>query len=122
MIPPIFATLSANAGVTAIIGAGNNCRCYPFGYAKQGTTIPYVTWNTVSGVPENKLLSGSFFDKLRVQLDCWSNLDSQALALAQAVRTSLESVSCMVSVNPTDRDPDTNLYRYSMDFEFQINR
>ena len=122
MIPPIFATLSANAGVTAIIGAGDNCRCYPFGFAKQGTVIPYVTWMKVSGQPLNRLSKGGFTDRIRAQVDCWAADSAGALALARAVRTALETTSCMVSLNLTERDVETRLYRYSMDFEFQVNR
>ena len=122
MIPPIFATLSNDATVTAIIGSGNACKCYPFGYAPQGTSVPYVSWLTVSGTPENKLLGGSFCDVMRVQVDCWSNSGTQALALAEAVRTSIESIGYMVSLNPVDKDTETKLIRYSMDFELIVNR
>lgn len=122
MIPPIFTTLSVAAPVTAIIGAGNACRCYPFGFAPQGTQIPYVTWTTVSGLPMNKLTQGSFCDAMRAQVDCWSSSGAGALALADAVRAALEPVGVCVSLNLNEKDAETQIYRYSMDFEFIVNR
>jgi len=122
MIPPIFATLSVNAGVTALIGSGDNCRCYPFGIAPVGTVIPYVTWYTVAGEPENKLTQGAFCDRLRCQVDCWANTGAASLALAQAVRSALEPISVMTSINLTEKDEETRIYRFSMDFEFIVNR
>ena len=118
MIPPIFPTLSADAGVTALIGSGNNCRCYPFGFAPQGTQIPYVTWQSISGLPLNKLTSGAFCDTLRTQVDCWASTGAGALDLAEAVRSALEPVGVCVSINLAERDTETQIYRYSMDFEF----
>jgi hypothetical protein len=120
MIPPVFATLSVNVDVTDLIDAGTSCRCYPFGFAPQGTTIPYVSWDTISGEPLNRLSSGSFVDRLGARIDCWSNTDAQALEVADAVRTALESVGNMVSDNPSDRDEQTGLVRYSMTFEFFV--
>jgi hypothetical protein len=120
MIPPIFATLSADSATTAIIGAGDDCRCYPFDFVPQGSAVPYVSWTTVSGEMVNKLTSGTFIDKLTARVDCWSNDDSQALELAESVRTALEYVGYMVFDNPSDRDEQTRLYRYSMNFEFFV--
>jgi hypothetical protein len=117
MIPPIFATLSAAAPVTALIGS-NPCRCYPFGQAPQGTVIPYVTWQTISGTPTNKLTQGSFYDSMRAQIDCWAATGSAAIALAEVVRTALEPVGVCVSLNLNEKDAETGIYRYSMDFEF----
>jgi hypothetical protein len=122
MIPPIFATLSVAAPVTALIGSGNSCRCYPSGFAPQGTLIPYVTYQTISGLPLNKLTQGSFCDTMRAQVDCWGATGAAALALAQVVRTALEPVGMCVSLNLNDRDDETRTYRYSMDFEFIVNR
>ena len=118
MIPPIFATLSVDATVAAIIGAGNNCRCYPYDFAPQSTVVPYVSWNTLNVEPLLKLTFGSFIDKLAARVECWSNDAAQALVLAEAVRTSLENVGYMVNDNPADRDEETGLLKYSMTFEF----
>ena len=120
MIPPIFATLSVDATVTAIIGAGNDCRCYPFDYVPQGSAVPYVSWTTVSGEMVNKLTVGTFIDRLNARVDCWSNDAEQSLELAEAVRTALETVGYMVADNTADRDEKTRLVRYSMNFEFFV--
>lgn len=118
MIPPIYPTLSASAPVTALIGSGSACRCYPFAEAPVGVSSPYVTWQLVSGLPTSKLAGGSVFDNLRVQVDCWATTGKSTANLAEAVRVALEAVSVCVSINLTERDQETKLYRYSMDFEF----
>lgn len=118
MNPPVYETLKAAPAVTALIGSGDNCRAYPFGFAPQGVQIPYVTWTLVSGQPTNRLTGLSAADNLRVQVDCWGATGKAALQVAEAVRTALESVSHCVSVNLSERDEETRTFRHSMDFEF----
>lgn len=54
MYPPVAATLIASAAAKALIGS-NPVRVYAAGEAPQPPTLPYVTWQTISGIPENYL-------------------------------------------------------------------
>lgn len=62
MYAPIFALLSANAGVTALLGT-SPCRAYPFGNAPDQVTKPYITWQTIGGNPENYLKDSPNIDR-----------------------------------------------------------
>lgn len=128
MIPPIFPILSANSAVTALVGAGVNCRVYPFGEGPSPAAYPYVTWQLVAGTPEQYLGDRPDIDDVRVQIDCWGDGRvgqggaRSVNAVADAVRNALEPHGYMVDFGSTERDPDTVSYRYRMDFEFWTHR
>jgi hypothetical protein len=53
----------------------------------------------------------------RYQFDCWSDTKSGAVALAESARAALRNLtSVFIGRNPSDYDPETKLYRESMDF------
>ena len=121
MFPATFATLAANAGVTAIFGS-SPCRIYPQGEAPQAPTLPYAVQQLVGGAPENYLESRANIDSARVQFDVYAASASAARAGASAIRTALEGMGYLVSFNTDGRDPDTNNARYSFDMEFYTAR
>jgi hypothetical protein len=125
-MPPLFQVLSTDAGVTALLGAGGNCRVYDAGEAPEGVTYPYATWQIISGSPENYLGDRPNIDQIRVQLDCWSSPKGGSLTnasnVADAIRYALESRGHQVDFGSTERDADTGSYRYRMDFDFWIPR
>lgn len=121
MIPPVFAILSATTAVTALLGSAP-CRVYPYGAATQQPTYPYATWTIISGSPENLITGAPGIDQMSVQVDIWARTDASARAVMVAVRDALEPVSTMTRFGSTERESATEAYRYSMDFDFWVDR
>ena len=127
MIAPVFPLLSANSAVTDIVGT-NPVRVYPAGNIPQSATsdpnanIPCVTWQTISGMPENMLADRPVVDNQRIQIDCWALTFGQANSLGDAVQAALELNGYCVSINGHDFDSDTKRYRTSFDWSFWTQR
>lgn len=121
MIAPVFPLLSGAAAVTSLIGS-SPVRAYGFGDAPMEPTYPYVTWQLVAGTPAAELSNAPTVDAHRVQVDCWGATQASVLAVAEAVRDALEAGADMVFFGNGLRDPETQAYRYTMDFQFWKNR
>lgn len=117
MLPPVFQTLKASPAVKDIVGT-NPPRIYRHGDAPQNTERPYITWQLVSGVPENNLSDPPPVDRQSVQVDCWHQTDSGIELLADAVRDAIEPVAHMTGALIDAREPETKLYRISLAFDF----
>lgn len=117
MIPPVYQTLAASSAVTTIVGQ----RIHGSGYSTQDTSQPYIVWQVISTAPENTLSCTPDSDDIRVQVDCYARSESQARALATAVRDALEEPSYMLMAW-NDYEKDTSLYRWSMDFGWILDR
>lgn len=118
---PVFATLSASAAVKALIGS-SPVRCYPAGEAPQGVTLPYATYQQVTGSPENYLGTTPDADGSTVQIDVYGATVSSARAAMAVIRDALEPVAYVVAVREMGRDPETNNVRLSMDVDWITNR
>ena len=114
MLPPIFEWLKTSA-VQDIIGTPP--RAYRHGSAPQDTTRPYVTWQLITGIPDNTLSELPDVDRLSVQVDCWHQTDAGIEVLATAVRNAIEPFGHMTAINLNQREPDTKLYRISLQFD-----
>jgi len=121
MFPEIYEVLAANTDVTDLIGT-TPCRCYPFGEAPQGVARPYVTWQIVSGMPNNNLDSVPTIDMFSVQIDCWAETGTGSRVLAAAVRDAIETRSNITAWRGEDRDKETHYYRYSFDADWFVKR
>lgn len=118
MIPTIFPLIN---GTVAQLGA-NPCRFYPHGQAPQGITLPYATYQIIAATPENYLNEAPDIDNTLIQVDVWASSALSASQTADAIRDALESHAHMTGFGGTARDPDTQHYRYRMDFSFWIPR
>ena len=107
----------AASAVTAIVGS----RIYQ-SIVPQEITQPYVVWSVVTSAPGNNLSDPPEYDDQRIQIDCWSTSQSQCRALAKAVRDAIEAQTHIVYGPWTDYEPDTKLFRWSMDAEYWQNR
>jgi len=121
MYPPIFATCAAVPAVTALIGT-SPVRLYPFGDAPQAVAMPYVTWQLVSGIPENYISQTPDIDRFGLQIDCWANTASAARSVAMALRDAIEPHAHIVAWRGESRDNDTLHYRYSFDVDWFVSR
>jgi len=100
-------------------------RIAPFGEQEQDVSplpLPYLVWQTISGIPENYLDDLPDMDKTRVQIDVWAATGAQAEAIAQSVRDALEPGAYMISFGNTTRDPETRAFRFGLDFDFLTPR
>lgn len=122
MMPPVFEALSASTDLKAKIGTPPNMRLYPFGEADQNTIKPYVTWQLITGVPENYLGQLPDADSSRVQINILGATQASASQTAQAVRDAIELHAYVLNYGDTGRDPETKNYGYILDVSFQESR
>lgn len=120
MIPPIYQWLNV-AAVNALAGT----RLYPFGDAGDSPVYPYVTWFFPTIGAENLLAEAPTIDRFRVQIDCWAqgvNGQQNALDLAQAVRTVMDTHGHQQVRIDHPIDPDTKSYRIQLDYDVWHHR
>lgn len=118
MIPPILRFVSENPECVVLFGN----RVEPFGFVFDGSVVPYATWQTISGEPFNTLSCEATMERHRIQFDVWHNTQ---VGLAQAVKvliSAMEGKGYVVSFNQSGRDGPTELYFYSFDAEFLLER
>jgi|SRR6187431_525296 len=121
MLPPIFEICAASPAITDLIGT-DPVRLFPFGEAPASVERPYVVWQTVSGSPENYLGTLPDADSYTVQVDVYGVDGADVLAVARAIRDTVEPDAYVTSWGITNRDFPTNLYRYSFTVDFMVRR
>lgn len=122
-LPPIFSTLQASADVRAIVGR----RVYRHGAAPQDLDLgkPYVTWQLISGVPENQLSGTPTTDRDTVQVNCWyPDLGGErgVETLSQAVRDAIEPHALLTSIPIDQQEPETKRYWIALQFDWFHDR
>jgi hypothetical protein len=120
MLPPIYTTLQASATVRSLLGA--RPRVYRFGEAPQDKAKPYVVWQVISGLPENTLGELPSIDRDSIQVDVYAKEDAECEEVARAVRDRMEEVTYMTAFRSPPREPETRLFRISMDFDYWLPR
>lgn len=88
----IYNLLSNTAGITAIVGSGNNCRIYPL-VANQNYDIPCIVFSEISTTPNATKSGVSTMDESLYQLDIMASTRANAETLANLVRTALDYAS-----------------------------
>lgn len=116
-MPPLFATCAANAGVTALLGAGPT-RLYPFGEAPEHVAKPYAVYQVLNGVPENYLGEPPDIDQWNIQIDIYADSVSSADNALKAFRRALETVCHVTRLGGTGTDTSTQLKHTSLDISW----
>lgn len=99
----LFDLLKADAGVSALVGAGAAARVYPL-LAPAEVETPYVTWQRIASEPTDVIGRGNTL-RVSVQVDCWARTFDEALALSEAVRGAIEgSQGAIRGAMETDTD------------------
>lgn len=105
---------------TTLKGLVSN-RCYPL-TAPDNTKGDYITYQQISGVPENGL-EGPVLTNYRYQVDAYSATYAGAKALVVAIKTAMAASAISEGQAPlilSERDlpfeSQPQLYRVSMDF------
>lgn len=118
MLPKVFELLAASPSVLALVGGTvAELRVFRHGEAGHGVQRPYVTWSAPGGAPENAF-DGACADNFRVQVDCWSDDDTEIETLAKAVRSAIEPAAHCVGYIADERNFETQRYRIGMAFDF----
>ncbi len=121
MFPGVFQQLKSSQAVKDIVGV-NPPRIYRHGSAPQDTSRPYITWEVISGVPDNNLSDLPPSDRITVQVDVWHQTDSGVEALAIAARDAIEPIAHMTGIPINLREPETRLYRIGLQFDWILSR
>lgn len=115
--PTVYALLNV-AGVNAQVGS----RIYGFGEAPQSPTYPYITWEIISGVPNNYTGQAPVVDRYRVEVNIWTRDQQAALDTGSAVQAALDaSGHQQIQIGPSV-DPETQSYRLQFDYSFWTSR
>lgn len=117
-MPPVYAVLHAASAVESIVGN----RIGSHGEIAQTTSQPYITWQQISGVPENALGDTPDIDVLQVQINCWHQTDAGVRALALAVRNAVEPYAHVTGYPVDQREPDTRLYWIAIQADWWLDR
>jgi hypothetical protein len=118
MLPPIYAILTASSSVTNLV----DTRIYRHGSAPQNVVKPYITWFVVNGQPENQISGTPCTDRDTVQIDIWSETDTEISVVALAVRDALDVAGHANSLSINLRELDTRLYRIGFQAEIIQSR
>lgn len=120
MFPPVYALAAASSTVQGLLGT--EPRLYPFGDAPQGVQLPYVSWQTIGGSPENFLATVPDADRYTIQMDVYGMDAASVRAVAEALRDIYEPTAYITRWGGESKDAQTKHYRYSFDVEFIVNR
>lgn len=84
----IVTRLEAVSGVTDLVGTGDAARIYPLALP-QRPTLEAITYQVITDIPEHAMGSDPGISHARLQVDCWGNDYTEAVALASAVHAAL---------------------------------
>ncbi len=88
---------------------------YPF-IAPQGVPAPYVVF-ILPSTQYDDVLSGQSASATSLQVDIYASSIDEARALRQQVRNLVESVSPVNLLELQDYEPDTKLYRATLEVQ-----
>jgi hypothetical protein len=111
-LPRVQKALTGSLALTTIVSDR-----ITMGTAPQNQARPYVVWFIVSAVPENLLGDRPLEDDQRVQVDCWSNSQTQCLQMMQAANDACEAIGHVVFGPWYEYDSETAMHRWSFDVE-----
>lgn len=123
MYAPIFTTLNADTAVVALLqSAGGQLRVYPAGEAPQDVVKPYLTYQQITGLPNNYLGQVPDADEFGNQFDIYGRTLDEVVLVGKAVRDAVEKVAYITAWLGTSREPDTRLYRLSFEVDWYTDR
>lgn len=120
----LFAHLTANAGVTALVST----RVYPV-QMPQNPTLPAIVYNRISGERVQHMQGSSGLASPRIQFDCFAKTYAVAKAVAEALRLAIEGFSgtmggvngpdvnsCLLQSDSDGYEDDLEVYWVSVDY------
>jgi hypothetical protein len=103
--------LLAAGGVTALVGQ----RISPV-TRDQSETLPAVTLDHISLVPQNHLNGAPTLDENLVQLDAWATTYAGAQQVADACRDALEAAGIVMTSASGGFDAEADEYRVTQEY------
>ena len=96
-------------------------RVYPL-IAKQGSTLPRITYQRISTTPINDFQGSSNLDQVRIQVDSWAMSHLGARQLAAQVRLAMAGAEFKSTMSSEfdDYEPETRIYRVRQDYSCWI--
>ncbi|WP_444942714.1 DUF3168 domain-containing protein [Microbulbifer sp. ZKSA006] len=119
---PVFRLAAASSDVTDVLGAGDDCRVYPFGEAPDDVAHPYAVFQLIEGQPQNYLGESPDADSTQVQIDVYGSSPSAVRTAVKALAQAVEGGGYITRWGARSRDPRTRNYRISFDVEFIVKR
>ena len=83
-----YTFLKGEASITALVGSGDDTRIYPE-TAPQNITEPYITHTVISDSDGAHLLGADGLAEIVFQVDSWSRIKENCIAIAEALRNLL---------------------------------
>lgn len=114
--PNIFQIISADSGVTILLGSSPT-RFYPFARAPKLAPMPYAVYQVYSGIPQNYMDRVPDIDNHGTQIDIYAKTADSAEDVFRAVRDALEPHFHMTSFTTPERDGETDEYHVRMEFD-----
>ena len=114
MLPLVYALLMSSSAITDKVGD----RIYRHGNATQGVKRPYITWFLVANTPEDQISGKPCTDFDLVQIDVWSEGDTQVEQIAYAVRDTLDGAGISNRMILNSYDNETKLFRLGLEADF----
>lgn len=121
-IVPVYETLENEPTVTSLLGVPPGLRVYEFGQAPAGVARPYLTWQEITGFPDNTLGCPPGYDTKTIQLDVFAEDANKARATRDAVVNAIEKTMYVTSFDGEGKDPPTNYYRVTFSVDWFVKR
>lgn len=122
MYPPLFKLCVASQAVNNLLNDGPVLRIYAAGRADPTSTLPYVTWKTINGEPDNYMDGAPDIDYFDVRVNVYAADINQSREIARAIRQAVELDAYITRLGEEFIDPDTKASVYSFDIEFIVSR
>jgi hypothetical protein len=122
MTPPIFEICSVDTSVVGYLGKSDRVALYPFDEAAENEPLPYATWQTVGGGPENYLGQAPDIESISIQVDVFAATASESRAIARALMSAIELHAHVTSFDGESRDAATRSYRYTFSVDWFTER
>lgn len=120
MTASIYEVCFADPTVTARLGS-SPMRFFPT-IAPEGTLLPYATFQTIGGGPENFLAGRPDIDDYRIQIDVFARTAVEASEIDMIIRTAIELRCNVIRFNGQFTEEETRLERSGFDIRWFENR
>lgn len=128
----LFAIVSSDPVVGALIGNGLACRLYFNVVPQETATMPAAMYEIVVSRPDGGMDSAPIADNVRIQVNAYANDDPDAaVALGDAIEAALQNRAAMIangcgirliSNDGVDYDDELKRHRDHRDYSFWTSR